>query len=305
MSLVVPKSKVTMVEFNPSDRSLKCHSNPKSNLCLYETVFQQECKKCHICFQGVPMSTQEVFSCCFPNAMSFQIYKVYSDLRRRGFKLSEVNESFKLSEVNETTVMSRELTECIEDSQSEIPSKRQKLDFGYDGILNYSFISTGNFLTMEMLKSREFIQDLLYGNQKIRSWNRTKQFEPSPCKDMFRGRVLELESSSRPTADSYLGSSNPIINSLSVQTISQVFQILRDHGPQTEVSNNKNQTCSETFRITDSSSNEANIFVEDQSPQWLEKHLYDLNGPAITASVTDSEPSFLKVTPFEIWNEIN
>lgn len=284
-----------MVEFNPSDRSLRCDSSPDRSLCLYETVFQQECKKCHICFQGVPLSTQEVFSCCFPNAMSFRIYKVYSDLRRRGFKLSEVNK---------TIVMSRESTGCIEDSQSKIPSKRQKLDSGFEKVLNYSFISRGDFLTMEMLKSQEFIQDLLH-NQKIRSWNQTKKFEPSPCKDMFRGRVVEVESSSRPTADSCLGSSNPIIDPLSVQTISHVFQVLRDHGPQTEVSRNKNKKCSETFKITDSSSNEAKIFVEDETPEWLERHLNDLNGPAIIASVTDSEPSYLKVTPFEIWNEIN
>lgn len=279
-----------MVEFNPSDRSLRSPSNPERSLCLYETVFQQECKKCHIYFQGVPMSTQEVFSCCFPNAMSFQIYKVYSDLRRRGFKLSTVNK---------TIVMSTESTECVEDRQPKIPSKRQKVDFGHEGILNYSFTSRGTFLTMEMLKSQEFIQDLL-----IRSSNRMKQFEPS-CKNIFRGRILELESSLKPTADLCLGSFNPIINPLSVQTISQMFQVLRHHGPQTEVSSSKNQKCSETFRITDSSSNEANIFVDDQSPQWMEKHLYDFNESAIIASVTGSEPSFLRVTPFEIWNEID
>ena len=285
----IPKSKLMMVDFDPSDKSFKFKTGQR--LPFLEMIFQHECKKCHIYFHGISLSTQEVFSSCFPNSRSLHVYKVYADLRRRGFKVSEV------SDVDpEPSTSTANIVPTTEDKSPEL--KRRKLDVtGGDCLQIQNNLLPKMFLTMDHLKSGEFVKDLLYKNMYIKSWNHMRRVETNPCDEEYRGQLVEVKSSSEMIGRNF---PNSIIDPSVVQTIPEVFKAIQEHAPKVE-NENKSEVKS-TFRIRDSSSNDATVFVDDGSSSWLETILYNLDSTAIVA-VGDTAPSYFRATPFEIWDE--
>lgn len=282
---LVPKSKLLIAEFDPSNRSVK---SPKG-WSLFETIFQHECKKCHICFHEIPMSTQEIFSSCFKNSRSFQLYKVYADLRRRGFKVSQISSAPPSSESKD------------EEVGSSPPIKRQKMDFERQLHQCCLKVDPRVFLTLDHLKSQEFIQSLLYKNIHIKSWNQMRFVQHTSCEEKLRGQIAYLESSHSSTSVVY-NTCKSIINPSLVHNIPEVFEEIQKHGPELGKSDSK---VTGTFLITDSSSNESTVVVEDdESPRWLEDTMFNLDDVAIIA-LTGSETTYFKVSPFEVWDEIS
>ena len=285
-------------------------------LSAYETLLAMESMDYEVSLAGLPLSLEEAYSLCLADERDLDVYRVYANLMKSGFrvwKLTAVVVGEEKSETSDRTSESRDQREAVANQEVYSSPERKRRRRNSDPSPGDLLICN---LQLSHVRHREFVVPPIFEHLKANARNWTDYKEINGFLDSeFVGRVVDTSGLPSRDLSSRLPSSllskgiTKCVNQFdSIPTLSDLSSRLQERGPQEYIpslNHDVRKIASLRFETEDRETGYV-IVVSREEPLPPVHVLSQFPGEVIllTAVVDESLISLFRLTRMSKWKQL-